>query len=137
MEIISFIKNSKIYNNTAIIYDIDDTVIDKYGNPIWPILSTYKYALSKGLKVFIITARVDTFPNNENTIRQLKSVGMGEFEMIFLRPYYMADIAKYKLIARKIINDMGFNVIASIGDMPWDMGAYGGKGFLVNDYIKV
>ena len=39
---------------------------------------------------------------------------------------------KFKLLARKNLHDSGKKVEISIGDMKWDIGEYGGIGFIVN-----
>ena len=36
------------------------------------------------------------------------------------------NLYAYKETRRKVIYDMGFNSVMSVGDMPFDFGAYGG-----------
>ena len=51
--------------------------------------------------------------------------------MYFLPPESSSraqDQADYKLTARKNLHEMGYTVVMSVGDMPWDIGAYGGVG---------
>ena len=70
--IIKLIDQTPFNEKNAIIYDIDDTLIDIEGVPIIPIINSYKYAIKKGIKPIIITARVGTKENIENTLKELK-----------------------------------------------------------------
>lgn len=121
--------NKSIINKPVIVYDIDDTLIDSKGRPIEPIIRTYWRAKNLGFTIVIVTAREDR--HIEPTRRQLHSYGIVNYNGLYLRPSYETDLAKYKLSARKNIHDRGSTVIMSIGDMPFDIGKYGGIGFLV------
>ena len=45
---------------------------------------------------------------------------------MFMRPPDNQNLYAYKETRRKVIYDMGFNSVMSVGDMPFDFGAYGG-----------
>ena len=129
-EIIKAIDNVK--PGSIIIYDIDGTLITPSGEPILNIINTYRYALSKNLKPVIITARPGFSDNILGTISQLKSVGVTNFIAAFFLPVNKVDQATFKLLARKsLLSITGKEAVISVGDMPWDIGAYGGKGFIV------
>jgi hypothetical protein len=131
-KLIDIIPNNE---KNIIIYDIDDTLIDTEGFAITPIINSYKYALQKGIKTVIITARVGTNENINHTIEQLKEYGIDNYVYIYFLPVNKYDNYQYKFLARKNLYERGYNIIASIGDMPWDIGIYGGIGFKIN-HIK-
>jgi hypothetical protein len=115
----------------CIIYDIDDTLLDKNGSPIVPILNTYFYAIKKDYRIIIITAR----ENNKNvvtaTIEQLNKIGVTKYDDIFFRPPTLRNLRTYKENTRTSLTQKYF-IIASIGDAPWDVeGKHTGYGFHV------
>lgn len=128
--IIQTINNIPIYSNSVIVYDIDKTLIDDYGNPIMPILDTYFYARSMGLIPMIITARYGTATNTENTKKQLQELNI-TYKSLYFLPIDKHNPEIYKREARKHIHDSGYRVEISVGDMYWDIGEYGGIGFLI------
>jgi len=118
--------------NNAIIFDIDDTLIDKYGQCIIPVIQLYNYAKTLGLIPIIITARLDEVNNINYTLYQLHTCNITDYHEIFFRPENMLNLYEYKNSRRKHIYDSGFKVLMSVGDMPWDIGQYGGIGI----YLK-
>jgi hypothetical protein len=116
---------------SIIVYDIDNTLIDDRGHPIIPIIDTYMFALSRGFKPIIMTARPGTPQNIDRTKAQLRSYGISEYTCMYFLPPDRYDPAKYKLLARENIHERGYKVVMSIGDMPWDIGQYGGIGIIV------
>uniref|UniRef100_A0A6C0EM03 Acid phosphatase n=1 Tax=viral metagenome TaxID=1070528 RepID=A0A6C0EM03_9ZZZZ len=121
--------------NAVIVYDIDNTLIDLSGRPLTPIIQTYHYAKSKGIDTMIVTARLGTEKNIITTRRQLAQYGINEYLGIYFRPPTNKGDAEgqtqFKLKSRKNIHDRGHLVVMSIGDMPWDIGQFGGFGFQV------
>lgn len=133
--IIRMIDSISLPDNPVIIYDIDNTLIDSYGIPIFHILRTYHYAKKKGIGIVIITAREGNPTNIINTRLQLSKIGVKDDLLMYFRPENNIGDAKaqyeFKLKCRKDVYEKGYNTIASIGDMPWDIGIYGGYGFIV------
>lgn len=131
-ESINRFDSTKIKNKPAIIYDIDDTLIDIEGHGIMPIIATYKYAVEKGLTPIIITAR-PYFPYNvEHTLNQLKNHGIDFFESIyFMDDGLSPDLYKHK--SREHVKSRGFDIYASVGDRLFDLHS-NDNGFLVNHY---
>lgn len=125
------IDSLSIKPNSMIVYDIDDTLIDREGQLIIPIVNTFHYALSKGLTIALITARPAFEENIRWTMDQLNSLNLSDYLTIYFRPIEKNDIWRYKTMARKNLIDRGYNIEMSIGDMPWDMGPFGGIGILV------
>lgn len=124
------LKLIKAKPNSVIVYDIDGTLLDETG-AIQSIVDTYHQAKSAGFKTAIITARRDYTQNVINTISQLGSIGVTNFSHIYFLPSKKQNITKFKFQSRQHLHELGLEVVMSIGDMPWDVGAYGGVGFLV------
>jgi len=113
----------------AIIFDIDDTLIDSRTHTIIkPVYQLYKYCQNKGYNIYIITARPRIPYGVQLTLNQLYSLGITGFKNIAFRPPLEIDVPGYKLKARKAIGD---EVIMSVGDKKWDIGEAGGYGILV------
>ncbi len=115
--------------NQAIVFDIDDTLIDSRTHRIIPkVFELYQYCKNRGYNIYIITARPRIPYGIQLTLRQLYSLGINSFKNIAFRPPLELSIPHYKLQARKAIKD---KVIMSIGDKSWDIGEGGGYGILV------
>ena len=113
----------------AVIFDIDDTLIDSRTHTIIkPVYQLYKYCQNKGYNIYIITARPRIPYGVQLTLNQLYSLGITGFKNIAFRPPLEIDVPGYKLKARKAIPD---DVIMSVGDKKWDIGEAGGYGILV------
>lgn len=117
---------------SAIVFDIDDTLIQTNGNSIVPILNLYRYAMNIGLNIVIITNRLGDDETIQHTKEQLLSHGITGYKLLYFSPPDSNDNPwRYKELARKNVHDLGMNVIASIGDKPWDIGNFAGIGYLV------
>ena len=113
----------------AIVFDIDDTLIDSNSHKLIPaVFQLYQYCRDRGYNIYIITARPKIPLGIKMTLYQLYSLGITGFKNIAFRPLMQINQYQYKLNARKRISD---NIIMSIGDKPWDIGKYGGYGILV------
>jgi predicted secreted acid phosphatase len=112
--------------NDAIIFDIDGTLVANESHCILPVKYLYDIALSYGYHVFIITARAKTLGNELFTIIMLEKCGITTYDSIFMRPLNELNLFSFKESRRKAISDMGFHSVMSVGDMPFDFGAYGG-----------
>jgi len=130
-EIVKTINTIPVNSNSVVVYDIDGTLLDWNGNPITPIVQTYHHARNAGLIPVIITARAGSNQNIDLTRKQLYQVGISDYKYIYFLPEDKNDQAWFKLLSRKNLHDKGYEVVMSIGDMPWDIGQYGGIGFRV------
>ena len=76
--------NHNFYNipYPAVMFDIDDTLIDNSGKPIKPIINLLKKCIKYDLLVIIITAR-DSMYSNE-TIQELKKHNI-KYTMLYLK----------------------------------------------------
>ena len=119
--------------NQAVVFDIDDTLIDSSTYQIIPkVFELYQYCRNKGYHIYIITARPRIPYGIQLTLQQLRGLGISGFKNIAFRPPLELSMPHYKLNARKAIKD---NVIMSIGDKSWDIGQYGGYGIIVSKQI--
>lgn len=118
-------------SNSVVVYDIDNTLLYSSGKPLENIVNTYKYARTKGFLTAIITARRAFEKNIERTLKQLEDIGIVDYLCLYLKEPDVEDVARYKTLARKDINDRGYNIVMSIGDLPSDTGIYGGIGYVI------
>lgn len=127
----SIINTTNEIERLCIIFDIDETLIDKQGRIIKPILELYHYALKKKINTIIITARVGLSNNIKNTISELEKNDIKNYDLLYFRPEYMRDVKEFKTFARRNVNECGYIPLFSIGDMYWDVGEYGGIPLLI------
>jgi predicted secreted acid phosphatase len=126
----------------AIVLDIDNTSLETHFHPVWELptppvkqtLDLARYADSKGVAVFFVTARPgiiysltkdnlekDGFPISGLYVRDL--------------PDIFDEVSKYKTAKRAEIEEKGFKIIANIGNTPTDMvGGHAEKTFKLPDY---
>lgn len=133
-EIINLLRMQSLPPKPIAIFDLDDTLIDSYNRPILPILYVFDKIKEMNILPFIITARPATEIGIKYTREQLKVCGIGGYKKIYYRPVAISNIADFKLMSRRHISDQGYNAIFSVGDMEWDSGRWGGKGFLLDRY---
>ncbi|MFO2971693.1 HAD family acid phosphatase [Legionella pneumophila serogroup 10] len=146
-------KNNKNPQKLAIILDIDETSLSNYekmvkrdftgskeqihkeilaaNSPaIKPMLTLYKNALKRGIKVFFVTGRQES--ERDATRANLINAGYTKWAGLYLRPngYSSSSIIPFKSKAREMIAKKGYTIIASIGDQYSDIqGGYTKKGF--------
>ncbi len=125
------LRQTRIPENGAIIFDIDDTLIKSSGGLIGPIKSLYDLASRIGLVLFIVTNRVGTKSNIKETHAELSRYGITGYNTAYFRDQECDDMWHPKKSARKNIRDRGYKTVMSVGDKPWDVGEYGGIGVIV------
>lgn len=117
--------------NKTICFDIDNTLIDRDGKIIEPILDVHTHAKNLGYNIIIVTARVGTHENIEYTKNELLNHNITYNFIYFAKPG-KNDYWMFKRHARQHAwEHKGFHIVASVGDQLWDIGIYGGRGFLV------
>jgi len=110
----------EIDENSSIIFDIDNTLIDAQNNIIEPVMKIYKTAVEKKFNIFIVSSRFGDELNIELTKRQLKNKGITEYNSMYLLKPDRFNVIKMKYNARKNIKDRGFNTFFSFGDKLYD-----------------
>ena len=97
----------------AVMFDIDDTLIDYKGKSIKPIIKLLNKCLRENLIVLIITARINAY--TDETIKQLKEHNI-KYGFLYLRSP-TDDINTFKSnIKRKLAEENDIVTIMSIGD---------------------
>jgi predicted secreted acid phosphatase len=128
---IEILDEIKMPKNPAMIFDIDDTLIDMNGIAIDPVVNFYNHVKILCITPIIVTNRTGEPISVEYTKYQLKENKITDYYDIYFRNPDEMDLTKAKLNARKIITEKGFDVVMSIGDQKWDIGEYGGVGILI------
>jgi len=124
----------------AIVLDIDNTSLEsdfKFAFPapaVEPVLQLMKYADTRGVDLFFVTARPDilTLPTQYN----LETVGY-PVAGLYVRslPDLFDEVAAYKTAKRAEIEKKGYTIIANIGNSPTDLvGGHAEKTFKLPDY---
>ena len=133
-----YLQSLNVPKNGSIIFDIDDTLIRSYrkrspgdNGLIQPVKDLYDYARYIGLQPFIVTNRDGTVENTAYTHKELERHGIVGYDTVYFRDPMCTDMWVPKLNARKHIYDRGYVTVMSVGDMPWDIGQYGGYGVLL------
>ena len=111
------LKNLPTPSNFMVIFDIDSTLLINTpfgvaGNPcqatpIIEILRILNLALISHMKVFLVTARVDTTENRLSTLNQLRCLGITHFHGLYMRPATVGanvtNISIFKLECRRML----------------------------------
>jgi len=109
----------------ALVFDIDDTILIK--NPQQPDLAVrelYRLALKLNYAIFFVTARVLMNDNYTHTQKQLKKLGFGQYNGLYLMgPEYLKepDFSLYKYRIRQGLHDAGYNIVLNMGDTWHDL----------------
>lgn len=126
----------------AVVFDIDNTTLETHFHPIWELptppvqqtLDLARYADSKGVDVFFVTARPGiiesiTEDNLEDVGYPIAGLHVRDLPDIF------DEVSKYKTEKRAEIEADGYTIIANIGNTPTDVvGGHAEKTFKLPDY---
>jgi predicted secreted acid phosphatase len=118
-------KNEWPTANLAIVFDIDDTILIGYPQkPDVAVWKLYKLAQKMGYSIFFVTARVLMNDNYKHTMKQLKELGFGHYNGLYLMgPEYLKepDFSLYKYRIRQGLHDAGYNIVLNMGDTWHDL----------------
>ena len=134
----------KIKNNSAVVFDIDETALDNYAlaksmgfgyvykmNKEWnaemkspalkPVKELYDYLLKRGVHIIFLTGR--NFPEYEVTYQNLKNVGYTVFDTLITQ---IGDETKmksrdFKSSKRVFLTNEGYDIIGTVGDQWSDL----------------
>ncbi|MFJ8691519.1 HAD family acid phosphatase [Streptomyces roseolilacinus] len=126
----------------AIVLDIDNTSLETDFHYFWefptpavrPSLDLARYADSRGVDVFFVTARPGII--HDLTAHNLRSVGY-PVDGLYVRdlPDLFNEVAAYKTEKRAEIEAKGYKIIANIGNRPSDLaGGHAERTFKLPDY---
>lgn len=126
----------------AIVLDIDNTSLETDFHPLWDLptpaveqtLGLAKYAKSRGVAVYFVTARPGIIYSL--TEWNLEEAGF-PVDGLYVRdlPDLFDEVSKYKTAKRADIESKGYTIIANIGNTPTDVvGGHAEKTFKLPDY---
>ncbi|MFC3572258.1 HAD family acid phosphatase [Streptomyces yaanensis] len=126
----------------AIVFDIDNTTLETYFHPwyelptpaVKPSLELAKYAKSRGVSVFFVTARPGIIASE--TKWNLKTVGY-PVDGLYVRalPDLFDEVSAYKTSKRAEIEAQGYTIIANVGNNDSDLvGGHAERTFKLPDY---
>jgi len=146
----------------AIVLDIDETSLSNYSDmkkmsfggtlrqimdaqangtdsAITPTLKLYQYAKANNIAVFFVTGRTE--PYRAATEKNLTNAGYTKWDGLSLKgdTYKERSAAPYKIRARSLIENQGYDIILNIGDQQSDLtGGHADKTFkLPNPYYLI
>lgn len=111
MQVYDILKNRKIGDKDAVMFDIDDTLIFTNGRANTQMIKLLKYAKSLGYKIVIITARPLLPMTASFTKNQLRLYGI-PYDLLYITPAQNKGNVKVKT---------GLRYILSVGDMETDL----------------
>ena len=134
----------KIKNNSAVVFDVDETALDNYAlaksmgfgyvykmNKEWnaemkspalkPVKELYDYLLERGVHIIFLTGR--NFTEYEATYQNLKNVGYTVFDTLITQ---IGDETKmksrdFKSSKRVFLTNEGYDIIGTVGDQWSDL----------------
>ncbi|MGW0841855.1 HAD family acid phosphatase [Streptomyces sp. NPDC002787] len=126
----------------AIVFDIDNTTLETHYTPWYqlptpalkPSLALARYAKSRGVDVFFVTARPGIIQSV--TEWNLESVGY-PVDGLYVRdlPDLFAEVSAYKTASRADIESDGYTIIANVGNNTTDLvGGHAERTFKLPDY---
>ncbi len=108
----------KLCHNTAVVFDIDDTLLSD-GKPIEDTVLFYDYCRKLRVNCFLVTARPYSEKNKHLTMNSLDKIGISDYNYMYMMPdKHKADaykVAKYKKGARSKIGK-DYKIVLNIGD---------------------
>jgi predicted secreted acid phosphatase len=138
------VENKKDNEKLAIVFDIDDTMLNQFDYEIAndysqvmkmkleyqkkgmipankPVLDLYNFAKKNDVAIFIISGRYDDM--EDITLINLKKQGYNDYKKVYFNsPNNPNKTAKdYKTAIRKEIQNMGYTIIVNIGDQMSDL----------------
>lgn len=127
----------EMYNNPAVVFDIDDTLLAYKQNTnnnkrswvrIEAMFELYTFLRQNGFYIFLITARPYSKKNLQTTTQQLKSFGFTQYNGLFLMPDIDPStrtsyrIAKFKTSIRTSLSKAYLiRIILNIGNLWTDL----------------
>ena len=130
-------RTSRPLHQKCVVFDIDGTLIipdDNY-HVIPAVYKFYEYCKHIKIPIIIVTARPGTDHNVKHTVDMLIKKGIVVDNYNFMNPelFHNNEQRKYKEEARqKLMNK--YEILMSIGDMPFDVDTYCNIGVLVKYY---
>ena len=86
-----------------------------------PMQALYDFAVAKNIAVVFLTGRPVSMTDVSE--KNLKAAGFAKFEQLILKPATpaFANLAAFKTDARKRVTELGFTIVANVGDQQSDL----------------
>ncbi len=146
-------KSRHLNQKLALILDVDETALSNYANmvklnfggtvseievmegkgtdpAIIPTLELYQFAKDKGVAVFFISVRKESYRGA--TVANLENTGYKGYDGLYLLPenFHEKSLTAFKIKFRKQITEQGYNIVLNLGDQKMDLrGGYAEKAF--------
>ena len=109
----------------AVVFDIDDTLVDGNEERIHPVARAYRLCQEYGFRCCIVTARPESVENRRETMQMLNGHGVSNWESFYMMPSSIkvkdvAHISHYKRSCRDDI-ETRHRIVANVGDMWHDI----------------
>jgi len=118
---INYLSNLKNIENTVVVFDIDNTLLDKKYKVIEPIRAVYYYCNMLGITTAIITSRYGNKKTIEITKKQLTDAFIGDIGFFYFIKQGSKNPFVSKEKARLNIEERGYKIVMSIGDQQYDI----------------
>ena len=98
----------EIPKNAAVIFDVDDTAIDKSNNAIVEVYRLYDLLVQRGVKIIFVTSRPETAPEIghqdyvQYTREILAAAGYKTCEQLICMPKHLRDACKGKKFRTRV-----------------------------------
>ncbi len=147
-------------DKAAVVFDVDDTALSGYdytkqlgfgytwqswnkwvletkAKPIIPVKRFYDFLISRNIKVLFLTGR--TLEQCNATKQNLLKAGYTKFDtLVCSSNSKKIPVSVFKENERKKFTDMGYNIIASIGDQNSDLeGKFTGMKIKIPNYLYI
>lgn len=114
----------RIGNSGVVVFDIDDTLVNRAQKPFSHSVDLYAHVQNIGLRSAIVTARPESKENRKLTISTLRANGFDDWESLFMMtpdyPVTASGISSFKRDARDSI-EQKHRILANVGDMWHDV----------------
>ena len=116
--------NSMIGKNGAVIWDIDETLVDNDELPYKEVQETWDTCIKKGYTCVVLTARPDFPANRTHTKKVLQRHGFYPYEALYMMPEDLhpteKNVSRYKYAARDDVSKR-HKIIGNIGNRCTDL----------------
>ncbi len=110
--------------NCAVVFDIDDTLVDRNERPIPPLMQLYHWCAENHIRCFVVTARPESTTNRMATSSMLAEHGIVP-KHLYMMPATSGlpspeQVSRYKRQCREEIAQR-YKILGNFGDMWWDV----------------